>query len=33
MVIGIYILPDLQGAANAEMLSVFQPDEYANTLT
>lgn len=29
MVIGIYILPDLQGAANAEMLSVFQPDEYA----
>ncbi|MHC1740314.1 MAG: hypothetical protein AB9897_04305 [Anaerolineaceae bacterium] len=25
----LYIFPDLQGAVNSEMLSVFQPDEYA----
>jgi hypothetical protein len=28
-VLCVYIIPDLQGAKNSEMLSVFQPDEYA----
>ena len=28
-VLCLYIVPDLQGAKNLEMLSVFQPDEYA----
>jgi hypothetical protein len=27
--LAIYLLPNQQGAANAEMLSIFQPDEYA----
>jgi hypothetical protein len=29
IVLALYIVPNLQGAANVEMLSVFQPDEYA----
>jgi len=29
IVLALFIAPDLQGAQNAEMISVFQPDEYA----
>lgn len=29
LILALYILPNLHGAVNSEMLSVFQPDEYA----
>jgi hypothetical protein len=29
LILALYIVPNLQGAKNAEMISVFQPDEYA----